>query len=193
MITAGTLAPDQRLDEMGLAIAIGTSRTPVREALIALEQEGLVRYRPNHGFSVAPLDEDLVRQLYPILGALEATAVELSGGALKVLVPRLSNANARLGREIRRARRYELDREFHRILTSACGNEKLIQLLEQHWNQARRIDGGQTRGMANFEGSCADHAEIVDAIAGGDLMMAVALLRAHWREGQKIVLDWMRS
>ena len=103
MITAGTLAPDQRLDEMGLAIAIGTSRTPVREALIALEQEGLVRSRPNHGFSVAPLDEDLVRQLYPILGALEATAVELSGAALKVLVPKLSNANARLGREIRRA------------------------------------------------------------------------------------------
>src|SRR4051794_1931565 len=90
MIGEGTLAPGQRLDEMGLAAAIGASRTPVREALIALEQEGLVQSRPNHGFSVAPMDERLVREVYPILGALEAAAVELAGDRLMALVPKLS-------------------------------------------------------------------------------------------------------
>jgi DNA-binding GntR family transcriptional regulator len=139
------------------------------------------------------LDEALVRQLYPILGALEATAVELAGDRSKALIPKLSEINARLGRETRRARRYELDHEFHRTLTSASGNERLEQLLEQHWNQARRVDGGQTRGMANFEGSCAEHAAIVDALASGNITAAIASLRAHWREGENIVLNWMRK
>jgi len=193
MITEGRLVPGQRLDEMGLAASIGASRTPVREALITLEQEGLVQSRPNHGFRVAPMDEQLVRQLYPILGALEATALELSGDRLKPLVPKLSEINAKLARETRRTRRYELDREFHRTLTSACDNEKLTQLLEMHWNQARRVDGGQTRGMANPEGSRAEHAAIVDAIAAGDIAHAIKHLRAHWRDGEQIVLGWMRS
>jgi DNA-binding GntR family transcriptional regulator len=192
MIAEGTLAPGQRLDEMGLAAAIGASRTPIREALIALEQEGLVQSRPNHGFSVAPMDERLVREVYPILGALEAAAVELAGDRLKALVPKLSEINARLGRESRRARHYELDREFHRTLTGACDNERLIQLLQVHWNQARRVDGGKTRGMADYEGSRAKHAAIVDAIAASDVAGAAAILRRHWREGEQIVLDWMR-
>jgi DNA-binding GntR family transcriptional regulator len=193
MISQGELKAGQKLDEVGLAEAIGASRTPVREALIALEQEGLVQSRPNHGFNVAPMDEREVSQLYPILGALETIAVELTGDGLKSLVPKLSEINAKLGRETRRARRYELDREFHRVLTGACDNERLIQLLELHWIQARRVDGGKIRGMANHEGSHADHAEIVDAISAGDVAGVVALLRAHWRDGEKIVLNWMRS
>lgn len=192
-IIGGELAAGTRLDEIGLAAKLGSSRTPVREALIALEEEGLVRSRPNHGFLVAPLDEQLVRELYPILAALEAAAVELGGEALRAQVPTLKDINARLASETGRAKRYQLDRGFHRALAAPCANAQLLRLLEQHWNHARRVDGGQARGMANHEGSCAEHAQIIAVIEGGDLTRAAELLRKHWRDGQKVVLRWMET
>jgi len=193
MIIEGQFAAGRRLDEMGLSTQIGASRTPVREALIALEEEGLVLSRPNHGFTVAPLNERLVRELYPILAALEGAAVELAGERLRAVVPRLSEINARLSKETHKGRRYELDREFHRALTCTCDNERLLRLLEQYWNQASRVDGSQARGLANFEGSCAQHASIVAAIERDKFSQAAQLVRTHWHDGQQVVLNWMKD
>jgi DNA-binding GntR family transcriptional regulator len=192
-IVAGEFSAGTRLDELGLAARIGSSRTPVREALIALEAEGMVQSRPNHGFVVAPLDEALVRELYPILGALEGAAVEAGGEALRSAVPHLAEINDRLALETNPARRYELDRKFHRALCTPCGNAKLLHLLELHWNQAKRVDGGTTRGLANPEGSCAEHAGIVAALAAGEPARAASLVRHHWHTGQDVVLRWMRD
>jgi len=193
MIVAGEFAADERLDEIGLADRIGASRTPVREALIALEEEGLVESRPNHGFTVASVNELLVTELYPILGALEAAAVGLGNGRLIARAGELREINTRLRNEKRRDRRYELDRMFHRELAAHCANGRLLRLLEQNWNQARRIDGGQRRGLANLEGSCAEHSKIVEEIAAGKLAEAAREVREHWLNGQDVVLAWMRE
>ncbi len=190
-IVSGKIAGGDHLDEVGLAARLGASRTPLREALIALEAEGLVQSRPNHGFVVTMLDRRLVRELYPILAALEAAAVELGGTRLRKSVPALMDINARLAKETRAARRYALDREFHRTLTASCENERLLQLLEQHWNHARRIDGGERRGMADLEGSCAEHLAIVRQIEHRNLGAAAQLLRDHWNSGIDVVLRWM--
>lgn len=192
-ILEGEFSAGTRLDEVGLAATVGSSRTPVREALIALEAEGMVQSRPNHGFVVAPLDEQLVRELYPILGALEGAAVEMGGNALRSRVPQLSRINDSLPQEARRAKRYEFDREFHRTLCAPCGNTRLLQLLELHWNQARRVDGGTKRGLADPQGSHAEHAAIIAAIADGATGRAATLLREHWHTGQEVVLRWMQE
>jgi DNA-binding GntR family transcriptional regulator len=89
-----------------------------------------------------------MREIYPILGALESAAIELADECLRALAPWLSAINARLSKETHKARRYELDREFHRVLTGICDNERLLQLLEQHCNHARRIDGGHARAAS---------------------------------------------
>ena len=191
MIVSGRLVGDERLDETGLAARIGASRTPVREALIALEEEGLVRSRPNHGFVVASLNYQLVREIYPILGALEGAALELGGKALRRAAPHLTELCERLSREKRSARCYELDREFHRAIAAASGNARLIRLIDQHWNHARRIDGGEARGMANHKGSTKEHLTIVRQIERGDFTRAADLLRAHWHSGIDIVQQWM--
>ncbi|HEY2447149.1 MAG TPA: GntR family transcriptional regulator [Rhizomicrobium sp.] len=193
MIVGGRLETGARLDEIGLSQEIGASRTPVREALIALEEEGLVQSRPNHGFTVAALNERLVRETYAILGALEAAAVEAGGDALVAAAGRLAAFNEKLAREKRLSRCYELDREFHRTLVEPCGNTRLLHLLQTHWNQARRIDGGKTRGMADRAGSCSEHAAIVSAIRFGNLEDAAARLRGHWRDGTEIIIAWMRT
>ena len=77
MILDGQIRSSSRIEEVDIGESLGVSRTPVREALIALEQEGLVRSRPNRGFIVAPADADLVSEAFPVLGALEAAALRL--------------------------------------------------------------------------------------------------------------------
>ncbi len=192
-IVGGDFRAGDRLDEVGLASRVGASRTPVREALIALEEEGLVQSRANHGFAVATVNETTVRDLYPILGALEAVAVETSGHALSNIFPPLLSIHERLLDEQHPPRRYLLDRDFHRTLTGACANRQLLKLLELLWNQASLVDGGAVRGMADFEHSCADHAAIVEAVKNGDAPGAARMLKQHWHAGQQVVLRWMQT
>lgn len=193
LIVKGSLQPGGRLDEIRLSKLIGTSRTPLREALIGLEEEGLVESRPNRGFVVATLDERLVRETYAILGALESAAVETGGDKLVAQAPQLAALNKRLAKEQQPARRHALDREFHRGLAEPCGNERLLQLLALQWNHSIRIDGGERRGIANLVGSCAEHQAIVDAIEKRDLEEAARQVRMHWRHGVDVVIRWMRE
>jgi DNA-binding GntR family transcriptional regulator len=66
MIRDGALPGGARLDEVRLSERLGVSRTPLREALIAIEAEGMVRSTPNRGFIVVRADAELVREIYPI-------------------------------------------------------------------------------------------------------------------------------
>jgi DNA-binding GntR family transcriptional regulator len=193
LIVNGSLEPGSRLDELRVSKLIGTSRTPLREALIALEEEGLVDSRPNHGFVVAALDERLIRDTYAILGALESAAVEMGGDGLAAATPQLVALNKRLAKEQQPARRHALDREFHLRLTEPCGNARLLALLRLQRNHSMRIDGGQRRGIANLVGSCAEHEVIVDAVKSGDLEEAARRVRTHWRHGVEVVIRWMRE
>jgi DNA-binding GntR family transcriptional regulator len=74
MIVQGELAPGTKLNERVLCMALGTSRTPLREALKYLASEGLVELLPNRGAIVAPLDPERVKQVFAVMGALEALA-----------------------------------------------------------------------------------------------------------------------
>ena len=193
MIVAQSPPAGRRLEEVALSRQIGVSRTPLREALISLEAEGLVVSEPNKGFSVAPLDEKLVREIYPLLAALEATALERASANVAELLPQLRSVNARLAQETRPKRQYDLDREFHRLLVSACGNERLRRFVEGLWWQARRSDGGPRRGTANRDGSCREHGQILEALAAGKNEKAAGLLRRHWRRGEDVVAAWLRE
>jgi len=81
-IVSGTLAPGVRIKEARLAEELGTSRTPLREALIKLEQEGFVRSELAHGFTVEPISGREVREIYPLLWTLETLALRSSGNAI---------------------------------------------------------------------------------------------------------------
>ena len=193
MIVAREIDDDTPLEEVELAARIGVSRTPLREALIALEEEGLVRSEPNKGFALVPANTQLVAETYPILAALEGAAVERGGAAIIALAPKLREINTRLQRERNRPQQYALDRAFHYSLTHACENIRLLHLLDAHWSQARRFDGAQDRGTADRDGSCREHSKIVDAIEAKNLNSAARLLREHWRRGEGVVIAWLEQ
>ena len=193
MIIDGQLSSDSRLEEVKLSRQIGISRTPLREALITLEEEGLVRSTPHKGFVVVKPNEAFVRESYPVLAALEAMAVRISGQALKDNVPRLRALNDALAAEGDRPRQYALDRAFHAALTEHCGNPRLLKLLGRERARAQLVDGSHRRGMADLEGSVATHRAIADAIAEDRREKAVTLLLGHWQEGVEVVAEWLRE
>src|SRR5512146_1631536 len=74
LIIQGELAPGVKLNERVLCERLRTSRTPVREAIKYLASEGLVELLPNRGAIVAPLEPEKVKEIFTVLGALEALA-----------------------------------------------------------------------------------------------------------------------
>src|SRR5687767_15844078 len=78
MIVHGDLEAGIKLNERVLCETLGTSRTPLREALKYLASEGLVQLLPNRGAIVAPLEAERVKQIFAVMGALEALAGELA-------------------------------------------------------------------------------------------------------------------
>lgn len=193
MIVEGELAPATHVEEVKLSQQIGASRTPVREALIALEAEGLVRSQPRKGFVVVQPDEALMRESFPILSALEAMAVRMSGAGLKAAVPQLRRLNEALARERKKARQYDLDRAFHIALTEHCGNARLLMLINAERRRAQLIDGAHKKGMANLEGSVKEHEALIVAVERGSYSEAAALLTAHWDHGTEVVAQWLRE
>lgn len=193
LIRKGELPGGARLEEMELSRRLGVSRTPLREALIALEEDGLVQSTPNKGFGVVHANEALVREIYPILAALEGAALRLSWPHLKAALPELKAINEELKHTTNKARQYELDMKFHDHLRRGCGNPRLLKLLETQWTQARRFDGAHRRGTADRDGSCREHAEILRAIKQDRMDAAVGILIAHWRRGEDVVVNWLKG
>ncbi|MGZ8407039.1 MAG: GntR family transcriptional regulator, partial [Caulobacteraceae bacterium] len=145
------------------------------------------------GFAVTPLNATLLRETYPILAALEAAAMRMSGERLLAAVPELQALNDRLARETRKPRQYELDAAFHRRLVRDCGNVRLLKLIEQHWTHAFRFNGAHDRGTADRDGSCQDHGQIIAALAAGRLGEACETLAHHWERGEEVVVEWLTN
>src|SRR5260370_40015061 len=78
MIVDGALKPAQKVPEAELCVRFGVSRTPMREALKVLASEGLITLLPNRGAVVAKITQQEIKELFPIMGALEALAGELA-------------------------------------------------------------------------------------------------------------------
>jgi DNA-binding GntR family transcriptional regulator len=182
-----------RIEEVELSSRMGVSRTPVREALIALEQEGLVRSAPHKGFVLVSADAALVRESFPIIGALEAAALLQSGESLLPSLALLRKTNAALKAARRKAEQYEHDHALHALLTAPCGNARLLSLLEAERTRARFFDGSHRRGMADLDGSCAAHERIIDAVERRDFKRAAVLLGDHWDRGVDVVVTWLEQ
>lgn len=190
-IVSGRLAADSRIVEAQLTEELGVSRTPLREALLGLEKEGLVRSVTNKGFRVAPLDPQEVIDLYPILGSLEATAIRICGPQLRSVCNELRRINDEIRAGGSSDHLYRLDLRWHELLWRRCPNQRLVDLISSLKLRVRRFDGAYERGVADVPNSCDQHDHIIDAIERGDVETAAIYNEEHWRKGTKIVLDWI--
>jgi DNA-binding GntR family transcriptional regulator len=185
--------PGYRALEHELALDLGMSRTPVREALIRREREGLVEVIPRHGMSVLPVSADDMRDIYEMLTALEAMAAELAvrrHPSVAQLKP-LLDASRDMGRALK-ANNLDAwaaaDESFHRHLVALSGNRLLIDAVQNCWDRAHRARMVTLRMRPKPTRSTREHMDVVEKIRAGDARAAFDTHRAHRERGARELL-----
>ena len=192
-IFAGTLAPGSRIDQDQLAEELGVSRLPVREALIALEQEGWVTSVPRQGAYVAVLTPNDVLDHYRIFGnvcalAAERAAAELTSQQLKTLA---SLAKAMKGNSTD-AEKEQLNHQFHSIINRAGGSARLLAAIR---TLAIGIPARffEFNSGWNHEIACRQHDQIVKALRQRDGELAAKLVLQHLTDGGEFAVQQLGS
>lgn len=184
-ILEGLLPPGHEAVEQAIADQLGMSRTPVHEAVLRLQHEGMVRILPRRGVRVLPIDPEDLRQTYQVLIALEGEAAALlaargdaAAGTLATMREATTVMDAALAGGDR-AGWAAADDRFHRALLAGCGNPKLARLAENAADQAQRARAATAALRPQPEASGIEHAAIMEALAAGKPEAARAALSRH--------------
>ncbi len=184
MIVTNRLPPGSSHLETELAALLGMSRTPVREAAIALEAQGLVEVRPRHGVRILPISPADMEEIYSILTELEALAawklaeMRPSAAELAELAALIDAMDAALDVGDR-AGWARADDDFHTALVQLAGNRRLQSVVATMSDQVRRARLVTLYMRPEPRNSNDDHRLLVKAIAAGDSERARAIHRAH--------------
>ncbi len=186
-ILAGRLRPGETLVERRLAEQLGVSKTPVREALIALSATGLVTVSPNRGTTVREVDAHDVRHAYEVRVLLEPWAVARTvRQAGDVAAQAAQAALAEAGTHLSAKDHVPLslaNRRFHRALYAECGNPLVVEQLDALQELAALGAVAMLWPQhATWRTEHAQHAEILDAVAAGAADRAERLTRRHIRQ-----------
>jgi DNA-binding GntR family transcriptional regulator len=187
------LAPGEVLRDQDLAVQLGVSRTPVREALRQLEDEGLVVTSFHKWTKVAPSNLAEIAQLYPVVAALEAAALELALPLMgEAELRALEAVNGALEQAIAaQARRHatELDEQFHAIIVRASQNTEIEKILSGLRPRIKRIELVHFGDQQVAPQSVAEHQAIIAALRRGDGAAAVLAMQQNWR----LPPDWLQQ
>ena len=174
---------DIRLDERQLADELGTSRTPVREAIAQLEREGFVRSVPRRGVYVVRKTKREVIELITAWAALEGMAARLitqQAGADEIAALRKMFATFENGALRAHLDEYsEANIEFHQSIIRMSGNGVLIALAENLFTHMRMIRRKTIAEKDRVERSIRDHTNIIEALEARDTARAEELVRDH--------------
>jgi DNA-binding GntR family transcriptional regulator len=195
-ILRGEYAPGERLRTAAIAERLGTSRTPVREALVLLEGDGLVELEPRRGALVRTFDPEDLIDLYEVRALLEARAAQR---AATRITPQQVGDLEDVCRRAERAGTDDLDtllalnEEFHRIVIAAAGSPRLSAAL-------RTVAGIPGPFKVAFWGvdeqrerSLADHREIASTLRAGSAERAETAMRLHILNARDYLNEVMRE
>ncbi len=179
-ILEGTLS-DSRFTEESLSLSLGISKSPIREALNTLHNEGLIRIEPRRGAYLREFSAKEVQDLYGVREALEGYAVL----AAKVTPELLSALEESIEKTVKylecddKLRHIEEDARFHGLLAGAAENAELSRVLETVQNQIW-LFRTQTYGLSSSTAPEA-HRSILKALRAGDNQAAEVAVREHIR------------
>ncbi len=184
-IVEGTLKPNQRLRDKELAEQLGVSRTPIREALLKLEDEGFVHTRANSSTSVCPIDRQNVFNQYAIVAALEQLAIKSAFSRItKKHIEAMEKVNEQLLQALQRGvaiQAVELDNEFHSVTIDLAQNPELCQILNGVKQKLKRVELYYFEQVPNVYQSYEEHLQIVAACKHKDLALALHSIEHNWQ------------
>lgn len=195
-ILRGEMKPGERLLEIPLAAKLGVSRTPVREAIRKLEQEGLVRMIPRKGAEVAGITEKDMRDVLEIRRALEELAVKLACEHITEEDKQtLCAAQDKFAQALKSGDVMKIagmDVEFHDVIYHAAGNRKLIRLLNNIREQMYRYRMEYLKEEATYPGLLKEHYELVEAVCSRQKERAAGIISRHIEKQVDFVSEGIR-
>jgi DNA-binding GntR family transcriptional regulator len=184
------LVPGDRFTETELSVRLKVSRTPLRQALFRLQQEGFVEVMYRSGWRVLPFDFEQFEQLYDLRMVLETTAVHrlcaddgrVKRELLDVLVGIWLVPTAQ--RSADRVQVAQWDEEFHCALVAAAGNAEMARVHRDLTERIRIIRRLDFTKPARIDATYDEHAKILKAVRAKRADQAALLLRAHIASSQ---------
>lgn len=196
-ILKGDLKPGERLMELQLAAKLGVSRTPIREAIRMLEQEGLAVTIPRKGAEVARMTLKDMEDVLEIREALDELAVriaceKITDEQLKKLisVKEEFEMNTRSG-DLKKIA--ESDERFHDIIYEATGNPKLVVMLNNLREQVYRYRVEYIKNPEHYPVLIAEHEAIVDGVKNHDAQKARGAMHEHVENQVKAVKEVIKK
>lgn len=189
------IGPADRLVQEKLAAEMDISRTPVREALLRLEKEGVLRVANSGGFRLAEISEDETTELYQARAAIE-------GQAARILAARNDGAELdRLRKVIVKAEALEnpttqdyfvANRTIHRSIMEAAQNRFLLEMFDVIWGRAMAFHLFAAIEHTDISKSLGNHLDLIDAIGTGDRARALEVFTNHIQDGFDLHIDGIR-
>lgn len=186
------ITPEDSLVQEKLAEQMQISRTPVREALMRLEQEGVLEVSKRGSFRLYRMDDQEVRELYQSRAAVEGQcarilAVRGDAGdieALRKIVESEENIHEHTARAY-----FEANRNIHRAFVERAGNRFLLEMFEMIWGKAMAFHLFAAIENVDLAKSLGDHMSLVDVIETGDKTEALEAFTAHIQDGFDLQME----
>lgn len=198
LIFSGELWPGSNHLETELAERLGMSRTPVREAVLILESQGLLEVRPRRGVRILPVSPDDMREIYEVLTVIESVAARKAAEAgyterdLRDLTAAIDRMDTAIQEEDRE-RWAAADEAFHRELVRLGGNKRIMDIFERMSDQVRRAKAVTLHVRPLPLQSNADHRAVLDAIRKGNADAAGQRHTHHRENAMRVLVDLLQQ
>ena len=190
------IGPEDSLVQEKLADDMGISRTPVREALMRLEQEGVLQVSKRGSFRLYQLSDDEVKELYQSRAAVEGQCARILAvhhttdvlDDLRRVIEREEKVPAQTARAY-----FEANRNIHRAFVAKAENRFLLEMFDMIWGKAMVFPLFATIENVDLSHSLGDHLNLVDVIASGDRGAALEAFIDHIQDGYDLQMEGIKA
>ena len=190
------IGPEDSLVQEKLAAEMQISRTPVREALMRLEKEGVLEVSNRGSFRLYQMDDAEVKELYQSRAAIEGQCARILAARrnpqdmhdLREVVRREENVQGDTARDY-----FEANRNIHRAFVQRAGNRFLLEMFDMTWGKAMAFQLFATIENVDLQKSLGDHMQLVDVIESGDRSQALEVFTRHIQDGFELQMEGLRA
>ena len=191
------LRPGDKVSERMLAAKLKVSRTPVREAIYALRDEGWIAVAPWRGAFVRPVTRLEIDECTQLRMAIEPYAVELAlariGTKEIAYLDSLTESQKHIAGQEEADKFIDIDQNFHIYLAELTGNGRLVSIMRALRDVHLRLGVEAVQIKQRYEATLCEHMAIVDALRKGDGREAADAMREHLRRTREALLAWFEA
>lgn len=190
-IHLGKIDPQKRIIQEKLAAELEISRTPVREALMRLEQEGILEISGRGGFAIRHIKPKEVFEIYQARAAIEGYAIHLltEKGNQQYFAQIAAIITLEENRNLNNASDYyDANKNIHRAFIVRTSNQYLLEMFDQMWSRGFSFHLFAAISKNEMVKSLGSHMMLCDVMRNGDALAAESAMRSHIQDGLEMQL-----